>query len=83
MLHKLGPDGPLGLYADFTFLPIYHRMENVSRIKKKKQASNVAFYFLHSLQKTAEELMDPKLSVGNIFDISCEVYRKRPRRHVR
>ena len=57
MLRKLGPDGPLGLYADFTFLPIYHHMEKVSRIKKnkKKQASNVAFYFLRSLQKTAEE----------------------------
>ena len=52
MLYKLGPDGPLGSYVDF--LPIYHRMEKVSRIKKK-QASNVAFYFLHSLQKTAEE----------------------------
>ena len=54
MLQKLGPDRPLGLYADFTFLPIYHRMEKVLRIKKK-QASNVSFYFLHSLQKTAEE----------------------------
>ena len=41
---KLQPDGPLGLYADFTFLPTYTRQTATSTILRRNLKTQLSLY---------------------------------------